>query len=297
MIEATFKTFLRVIGGDKPIGDITKADCRAFKESMVSAYRKAATINKHLHFLDHLFRWAKGQGFVADSVVNPIAELRIAKSIQKKEALKRLAFTREERETLIAHPSFQRQRDRSRHPERYWIVLLCLYAGLRREEAAQLLVSQVVHDAVSDVWYFDISDQGEGQSLKNAASKRRVPLHADLTARLGFLDYVDRTKTVGHTRLFYQCAWSANGWGDATGKWFGRLVRGTLKFPPSLVLHSFRHGFITGLHSAGVPDALVYALCGHTGAGGEVHAMYTHRESFPLKVLSEAVNKLDFGLV
>ena len=29
---------------------------------------------------------------------------------------------------------------------------------------------------------------------------------------------------------------------------------------------------------------------------GEVHAMYTHRETFPLKVLSEAVNKLDFGV-
>jgi hypothetical protein len=37
-------------------------------------------------------------------------------------------------------------------------------------------------------------------------------------------------------------------------------------------------------------------LCGHTAAGGEVHAMYTHRETFPLKVLKEAVDKLDFGL-
>jgi hypothetical protein len=31
--------------------------------------------------------------------------------------------------------------------------------------------------------------------------------------------------------------------------------------------------------------------------GGEVHAAYTHRETFPLKVLSEAVNRLDFGLL
>jgi hypothetical protein len=30
--------------------------------------------------------------------------------------------------------------------------------------------------------------------------------------------------------------------------------------------------------------------------GGEVHAAYTHRETFPLTVLKEAVDKLDFGL-
>jgi hypothetical protein len=108
---------------------------------------------------------------------------------------------------------------------------------------------------------------------------------------------MEATEQAGHTRLFHQCAWSANGYGDATGKWFGRLVRHTLKFPDSLVLHSLRHGFITGLHAASVPDQIVLALCGHTGSGGEVHAMYTHRETFPLKVLKEAVDKLDFGLV
>jgi hypothetical protein len=64
-----------------------------------------------------------------------------------------------------------------------------------------------------------------------------------------------------------------------------------------LVLHSLKHGFSTGLHAAGgVPDQLAFALCGHTESGGEVHAIYTDRETFPLKVLQEAVNTLDFGL-
>jgi integrase len=75
----------------------------------------------------------------------------------------------------------------------------------------------------------------------------------------------------GHARLFYQCVKSANGYGDAMGKCFGRLLRVTLKLPLSLVLHSLRHGWITGLHAAGVPDQIVYTLCGHTAAGGEGH--------------------------
>jgi integrase len=184
------------------------------------------------------------------------------------------------------------------HPERYWIVMLCLYAGLRREEAAQLLVSQVVKDQDTGIWYLDIrADQGGGQSLKNESSTRRVPIHAALiTSRLDFLAYVTKTAKAGHSRLFWQCQKTASGYGDKAGQWFGRLLHTTLKFPNTHVLHSLRHGWITGLHAAGVPDQLVFALCGHTAAGGEVHARYTHRESFPLKSLSEAVNKLDFGL-
>ena len=53
----------------------------------------------------------------------------------------------------------------------------------------------------------------------------------------------------------------------------------------------------TALHAAAVTDQLVFALCGHLAEGGEVHAMYTHQETFPLKVLQEAVDRLEFGVV
>lgn len=297
-IQANVKTFLKVIGGDRPLGEITKAHCRTYKESLVSAKLQAASSNKYLKGLSHFLKWAKGQGFVGDTHVNPVEGLLIAHSIEKKESLKRRPFTSAELQRVVQHPDFQVER--TAHPERWWIVWLCLYAGLRREEAAQLLVSQVVQDAASGVWFLDIieAEESEGrQSLKNTSSRRRVPLHADLLTRLGFLEYLAVVKKSKHSRLFYQCHASPSGYGDATGKWFGRFLHHTLKLPPSVVLHSCRHGFITGLHAAAVPDQLVFALCGHTAAGGEVHAGYTHRDTFPLKVLSEAVNKLDFGLV
>jgi integrase len=236
----------------------------------------------------------QGQGFVGDTFGNPVDGLLIAQSIERKESLKRRPLTPEELKRFIHDPAFQRER--VARPERWWIVWLGLYAGLRREEAAQLRVDQVIQDAASGVWYLDVTDTGEGQRLKNAASRRRVPLHASLIGPLGFLDYFAKVKKGKHTRLFYQCKPSANGYGDAVGKWFS-YRRDVLEFPEEVVFHSFRHGFITGLHAASVPDQLVFALCGHTGSGGEVHLGYTHRESFPLKTLSEAVNKLDFGVV
>lgn len=51
-IQAAFKRFLAVIGGDKPIGDITKADCRQYKEALLKSVG-ASTLNKHLHSLSH----------------------------------------------------------------------------------------------------------------------------------------------------------------------------------------------------------------------------------------------------
>jgi hypothetical protein len=122
MIESAFKDFLKVIGGDKPLGDISKNDCRAYKSKLVAAYLKASTINKHLHSLDHLFRWAKGQGYVLDTHVNPVTGLRIAKSIQKKEASKREAFTKEELQILVSHPLFTTERTSIQHP--LWTGLL-----------------------------------------------------------------------------------------------------------------------------------------------------------------------------
>jgi len=42
-----------------------------------------------------------------------------------------------------------------------------------------------------------ITDEGEGQSVKTEAGIRRVPIHSELI-RLGFLDYVRKTKESGH---------------------------------------------------------------------------------------------------
>ena len=71
-IQSDFKKFLGIIGGDKPIGDITKADCRLYKETMLKSVG-ISTANKNLHSLSHLWNWAMGQGFVPDGSVSPVA--------------------------------------------------------------------------------------------------------------------------------------------------------------------------------------------------------------------------------
>ena len=64
------------------------------------------------------------------------------------------------------------------------------FAQLHREDVKQ----------EDDIWYLDINDDGEKQ-IKNAQSKRRVPLHPKLKA-MGFLQYVKSTAPNVGDRVF-----------------------------------------------------------------------------------------------
>jgi len=70
--------------------------------------------------------------------------------------------------------------------EWYWGVLMLAHSGCRATEITQLLRSDVRQEA--GIWYLNISDKGEGQRLKNKASKRLVPVHSNLL-KAGFLDW------------------------------------------------------------------------------------------------------------
>ena len=84
-----------------------------------------------------------------------------------------------------------------------------------------------------------------------------------------------------------------HGLSDAVGKWFGRLVTKAGRTDLELVLHSLRHGGITKLHAAGVPENIVKVITGH--AGGTVpDQVYVHREGLPLSLLQDGLEKLRY---
>jgi integrase len=290
-IRAGFAKFLGIIGGDKPIGDITKADCRLYKETLLKSVG-ISTANKNLHSLSHLWNWALAQGFILEGSTSPVAGLLINKRLAKKEKMERKPFTDADLSAILSHKEFLSQRTKA--PERYWLVLCLLLSGARREEIAQLALSDIRQE--DGIHFFDITNEGESQSLKNGASKRRVPIHSELI-RLGLMEYVAATKKRLRTeRLFPQLLKGGNGYGDAVGKWFGRFIRSIGISDPALVLHSTRHTVITRLHAAGAPHNLVEILVGH--ASNSVHGtIYTHREHIPLKLLAEALERLQYAAV
>ena len=143
--------------------------------------------------------------------------------------------------------------------------------------------------------FIRITDEGEEQGLKNEGSKRRIPIHSALL-KLGFLDYVQRMKDAGHIRLFPQLKKGANGFSDAVGKFFSRLVTKAGLTDSALVLHGLRHGGISKLTGAGVPHNVCEMLAGHAAAG--VHGqVYVHRDSLPLSLLRDGLEKLRYNEV
>lgn len=288
-LKAELLKFVEVIGGDRPASAITKTDGRTYKDHLLNVRKlKLQTCVKHLSNLTVVFKWAEKQGYIPENT-NPVRGLAPDKKAARKQAQDRRAFTDEELLKVFTSKDFKSQREE--HPERYWLTLLCLFQVCRREEAGQLSLADI--QEAEGIPFIRITDEGEGQSLKNEGSKRRLPIHSSLVA-LGFMEYVERIRQSGHTRLFPQLKKSANGFSDAVGKWFSRVVTKVGLTDPALVLHSFRHGGITKLHSAGVPHNTVEILAGH--AAQNVHGQtYVHRERLPLSLLRDGLEKLDYS--
>jgi integrase len=294
-IKSGFERFLAVVGegdkaagGKKPIEDITKAHCRAYKEKLTGHGLSVGTVNKYLHNLSHLLAWAKGQGYVSDSWLNPADGLRIKKHRGDKR-LKRSPFTDADLTTIFSSRQFLKQC--SKRPERFWLPVCLLWTGARREEIAQLYLDDIRKQ--DGVWIFDIrANEERQQGLKNEASTRLVPVHSRLI-KLGLLEYVEQTRATGALRVFPRLEHGDNGFGDVVGKYFGRLLRQLGIIDPGKVLHSLRHTVITRLHSRGVPQNIAEALVGH--AANTVHgSVYVHRDGLPLSLLQKGIEALDF---
>lgn len=299
-IESGLKKFIGAIGGDKPIGEITEADGMQYQESMKRDGLGLSSMNKRFHYLSHLWKWGKskqGRRVIPKDLDDPAEGLRADKATVRKQAGKVGRFSSEQLRIMVNHPIFKREREAQ--SERHWITILAMYTGARREEVAQLLVSQVVQDKASGVWYFNIQDDElADQHLKNEGSRRHVPLHHDLLDHWGFLDYLEATKKAKQTRLFYQSTKNVYGYGNATGQWFNRVIHTKLNMnvKPKVVFHSFRHTFVSSLHEADVPDKVIFNLVGHEDGVSEVHKFYDH-STIPLTKLRDAVNKLDMSFL
>jgi integrase len=286
-VKVELLKFIAFIGGDRPLSDIMKADGRRYKEHLLNDRKLGmTTVSKHLSAVGAVLRWADQQGYV--SVANPIKGLVPSKKIVRKLMTKRRPFTDKELLTVFGSKEFLEQR--TTNPARYWIPLMCLFQICRREEGAQLAVSDIQEE--HGVMFLNLTDdEALLQNLKNEGSKRRVPVHSALI-QLGFLDYVDSIREAGHARIFPTLTKGNSGYADPAGKWFGRLLTKLGIVDKGVVMHSLRHGGITKLHAAGCHPDHCEMLAGHVS--GNEHGRYVHRELIDLKVLRDGLERLTY---
>ncbi len=226
-------------------------------------------------------------GYAAENIFQGL-RLRGAK---RDEDRARKAFNPEQLQLMSAHLTDPASPLVKKDAHR-WPALIAMFTGMRLNEVAQLEVQDV--ELVDGVWLINVTPDGDDHKrLKNASSKRRVPVHRRLEAN-GFLDFHRVQRNFGQNRMFPSLTYSPiNGYGRNAGRWFNERFLNEIGLGgQGLVYHCLRHKMITRLAQAGVEEPMVKAIVGHSQTGV---TFSTHlKEGFLPAQLSDAINRYDF---
>lgn len=305
---------IRVIG-DVPVDQVSKATIHSFRQDLgqlpkgrwkssltVEALRaqvehegaspmQLPTMRKKLSALSSIFKFACDRlDAIREDPVEASGVLRDLRNAIKKADLHRepqaKGYSRAELVAIFSSPLFNGQwkpQIADYGQALYWLPILMAYTGARREEVAQLLVSDIEQDAESGVWCLAIRP-GDGKSLKTASSRRKVPLHDDLLA-LGFLAYKDSAPADG--RLFPKLKPHKDGFGHAVGKaWSDYLDEEVRLQTTAKPAHGFRHAFKTLCREVGIPKEVHDWMTGHAASNvGDTYG------SAPISRMTEELKK------
>ncbi|SHM65331.1 site-specific integrase [Roseibium suaedae] len=170
------------------------------------------------------------------------------------------------------------------HNSLYFLPMILVYLGMRRVEAAGLMVDEVVETASG--WAFDIKSN-EIRGLKTPQSARLLPVPPEML-RLGFLGYIEKVRSLGYRQLFPELCnpfdrKNADP-GDRFYKNFSPLfIANAANGGPQWirVLHALRHGHADTLKQNGVSPELIEDIQGRDGAS-QTAIRYTNPAGLPL---------------
>jgi integrase len=215
--------------------------------------------------------------------------VRVGKKL--KSAKKRRAFTDAELQVVFNPTTLGKSTQAS--PYMFWLPLIGAHTGMRINEIAQLLLSDLV--MLDGVHCFNVTDSPDpdeepeeaarAKTIKTEAGKRIVPIHERLV-ELGLLAYVNALRSAGYSRLFPDLVGGRDGPGQPASKQFGRYCDRIKLTDSELVFHSFRHGAVGRMRSAKVAKELRMVVVGHSAAEdthddyGDLQNDYSVRDKF-----------------
>lgn len=184
-------------------------------------------------------------------------------------------------------------RFRRTEPHKFWLPALAAYTGARAEELCQLRTEDVIEiDGIVclNLTRFDPAGRAvAGKRFKNRHSERIVPVHDEVLAA-DFKLFTGSCDPKG--RLFPTLnAGTKGNYSHNFSKWFGRFMDSIGLFDPSLVFHSFRHGFRDACRDADIPEETSHALGGW--AAINQGQRYGNRGAVPN--LHRALKKIGYG--
>ncbi|GAA0696505.1 hypothetical protein GCM10009104_25650 [Marinobacterium maritimum] len=301
--DLSLRMFTELVG-DLDIAQIDKEHGRAFKEKLLrypaqreklaalkdlpidailegeQAYETISIRTAHNRFVKvtAFLNWATSNGYIES---NPLSGMGIKINKNKKDSRK--PFSESDLKSIFSSPVFTQ--GKHKHDYYYWLPLIGLYTGARIEEICQMNLHDIRED--NGTLCFHITDEGEHQQLKNASSRRVVPVHPKLLD-LGLLRYIEQRRAAGAVMLLPSLEKVSERYSHNPVKWFGRFKKQLGITDTAKTFHSFRHSFIDHLRAAHAPDYAIKEIVGHTDESA-THAVYGSRNAKPLKPVIESI--------
>lgn len=257
--------------GNLPIGEVTKLHVIQFKDRLIEEGISQANIKTKLSRLRTLFSYAASNAIRAD---NPAEGVTVI--VKDADARKRPIFDLPALKRIFGSPIYREEHRpvQGRGEAAYWLPLLALYTGARLEELGQLRPQDVCletypteGEAQASSWFIHIcQDEEDGLKLKNAGSRRLVPLHSVLVSN-GFVEFAEAARSAQAPRLFTEL--QPNAYGRLTakwGEWFSVYRREQCGVPDAMVFHSFRHTFKHWARHAGINEGVQRQIMGHSSS-------------------------------
>lgn len=150
------------------------------------------------------------------------------------------------------------------------IYKILAYTGMRISELSK---GQLKQDG--EIFYIDLTE--ESSSLKTKSSHRKIPLHKDLI-------FLNVHKKYNELRGLFR--------DDYISKKFREAIKPHLTDNPRKTLYSYRHTLATQLKYADVNPIVISEILGHSHEG---MTLGRYASKYPLEVLKEAIDRLDFN--
>lgn len=265
--------------------DVTTKVMDSFVDDMVSRI-SSPTAKDRLAMIRRIYAEACRKAVVE---LNPAANTTAPEqnNAAKRRNKKRLPFNNGELQAVFGSQVYREHRrsEGQSGEATYWIPLIMRYTGARPEEVAGLALADIQRDETLGC-YFNILDRYDDEdvdlfdedpvpmshrrTLKNGASRRRIPLAQELID-LGLMRYIECVREAGATVLFptleKDCLGKLSG---AFVKVFSRIKIQELGITDKRkVLYSLRHNMKDLLEQAEVPSKVLKRILGHTSGDGD----------------------------
>ena len=250
-------------------------------------------VNSHLSYLTSMFNWAiKEKDYITS---NPAMGMKVEEDKKSYDP-----FSKSDIVKIFSCDPFRK----AKYPYQFWLPILGLYTGARREELCNLYEDDIKQD--DGIWYIDIRQNRPDKRIKGKAgspSERKVPLHP-FVIELGFIEYV-KTRKAG--RLWPEL--NNNNQSQKYGVYFGKRFNDTVLKKTGIkptkeqqqqgagnkTFHSFRHTVITHLINLDLNIIKIKDVVGHEKGYGMTTGTYYHGQPIK-KIYDEVISKIDYGL-